>query len=116
MNKQRGMGVIGTLIMLVGIVLIAVLGMKLVPAYIEYFSAKKIVTDIAASGEADTPAEVRAAFQRRADIDNLSTVTAKDVMVSKDEISFEYEKRIPLIANISVVIDFAGEATRAEGL
>ena len=112
MTKQRGMGVLGTLIMLAGIVLIAVLGMKLVPAYIEYFSVKKIVADIAASGEARTPAEVRKAFQKRADVDYLDaeSVSANDVQVTKDEISFAYEKRIPLFANITVLIDFAGES------
>ncbi len=108
-TTQRGMGFIGMLTMLIGIVLIAILAMKLVPAYIEYFTFKKIVTDIAQS-DATTPQEVRSAFQKRADVDYVDTVSAKDLAITKDEISFAYEKRIPLFANVSLVIDFAGSS------
>lgn len=105
---QRGMGFIGTILMLIGIVLIAVGGMKLVPAYIEYFTIKEAVTAIGNSGEARTPQEIRNAFQRRADVDDIAAVQARDLTITKEDISFAYEKRVPLFANVSVVIDFAG--------
>lgn len=34
MNKQRGMTFIGTVLMVAGIVFVAVIGMKMVPAYL----------------------------------------------------------------------------------
>ena len=43
MKRQRGMGFAGVLAVLVGIIFLAIVGMKMVPAYIEYFAIKKAV-------------------------------------------------------------------------
>lgn len=110
-NKQRGMGVLGLLTLLVGIVLVAVLGMKVGPAYIEYFTVKKMVADIANSGES-SPQEIRASFQRRAQIEYFDDISANDLIIGKDELGFAYEKRIPLIGNLTLLIDFEGYSQR----
>jgi hypothetical protein len=114
MRKQRGMGFLGVLVLIIGIVLAAILGMKLVPAYIEYFTIKKAVTSIVQSGELRnaTVADVRKAFDRRATIDDITAITPADLEVSKDGnevvIAFAYQKKVPLFHNVSVLIDFAG--------
>lgn len=115
MNRQRGLGFAGVLTLLVGIVFLAVIGMKLVPAYIEFFTIKKAIVGIVESGElrgSSSVAEVRKAFDRRATVDDITAISASDLEVTKDGneivISFAYEKRIPLFYNISVLIDFAG--------
>lgn len=110
--QQRGAGLIGTLVMLVGLVVIVILGMRLVPAYIEYFTIKKAVTSISES-DAATPQEIRTAFQRRADIDDISSVHARDLVITRDGIAFAYEKRLPLFANVNLLIDFSGDAQRS---
>ena len=102
--------------MLVGIVILAILGMKLVPAYLEYFNIKKAVTAITSSGELRnaTVADVRKAFELRQAIDDFTSVGPKDIEITKDGnevvVSFAYERRIPLFSNVSVVIDFAGSS------
>ena len=116
MNTQRGMGFAGVLAMLVGIVILAILVMKLVPAYLEYFNIKKAVTAITSSGELRnaTVADVRKAFELRQAIDDFTSVGPKDLEITKDGseivISFAYEKRIPLFYNLSILIDFAGSS------
>lgn len=107
---QRGMGFIGTISMLVAVVLVVIAGLKLVPAYIEFFSIKEAVAAIAESGEATTPAAIRSAFERRADVDDFTSMNARDLDISRQDISFAYEKRVPLFANISVIIDFSGSS------
>jgi hypothetical protein len=56
-------------------------------------------------------AEVKAAFNKYAEVDHLA-FTADQLDVSKENgkivISFEYEKRIPLFGNVSLVIDYKG--------
>lgn len=114
--RQRGLGFIGVILMLIGIVLVAIIGMKLVPAYIEFFTIKKAVAGITQSGElrGGTVADVRKAFSRRADIDDFTAVKPEDLDISKEGneivVAFAYEKRVPLFANISVLIDFAGSS------
>jgi hypothetical protein len=118
MKTQRGLGFAGVLVLLVGIVFFAIVGMKLAPAYIEYFSVKKAVTGMIESGELRnaTVNDVRKAFDRRAVVDDITSIEGKDLEISKDGseivLAFAYEKRIPLFYNISVLIDFKGSSQR----
>jgi protein-disulfide isomerase len=110
------MGFAGVLILLIAIVFIAIIGMKLVPAYIEYYTVKNAVTAITQSGQLRnaTVADVRKAFDSRATIDDITVVRGGDLEVTKDGndivVGFAYEKRIPLFYNVSVLIDFSGSS------
>jgi hypothetical protein len=113
------LGFAGMLVLLVAIVFVAIIGMKLVPAYIEYFSIKKAITSMTQSGElrGASVADVRKAFDRRQAIEDWTAVSPADLEITKEGneivISFAYEKRIPLFYNISVLIDFAGTSNPA---
>jgi hypothetical protein len=115
-KRQQGLGFAGVIILLIGIVFIAIIGMKLVPAYIEFYTIKKAVNSMTSSGElrGASVADVRKAFDRRTAIDDITAVTPADLEITKEGnevvISFAYEKRIPLFYNISVLIDFAGSS------
>jgi hypothetical protein len=115
-QRQQGLGFAGVLIVLIAIIFVAIIGMKLVPAYIEYFTIKKAVTSMTSSGElrGATVADVRRAFDRRTAVDDITSVRPEDLEITKDGneivISFAYEKRVPLFYNISVLIDFAGSS------
>lgn len=115
-KRQQGLGFAGVIFLLIGIVFVAIIGMKLVPAYIEYFTIKKAITGMTQSGElrGASVADVRKAFDRRTAIDDITAVTPADLEITKDGndvvISFAYEKRIKLFYNISVLIDFAGSS------
>jgi len=119
MRQQRGMGFAGVLLLLIGIIFVAIVGMKLVPAYIEYFTIKNAITAISQSGQLRnaTVADVRKAFDSRATIDEITAVRPADLEITKDGndivIAFAYEKKVPLFYNISVVIDFAASSKPA---
>ena len=56
--------------------------------------------------------EIRTAFDRQMQIDQVE-FSSKDLDVHKNArgavvIGFDYEKRIPLFANVSLVIDYKG--------
>jgi Domain of unknown function (DUF4845) len=116
MKRQRGMGFAGVLVVLVGIIFLAIIGMKMVPAYLEYFAIKKAVAAISQGGQLRnaTVADVRKAFELRQAIDDFTSVGPKDLEITKDGnevvIAFAYERRIPLFYNISLLIDFAGSS------
>lgn len=118
-NRQQGLGFAGVIILLIAIVFIAIIGMKLVPAYIEYFTIKKAITGMTQSGElrGGSVADVRKAFDRRAAVDDITALRPEDLEISKEGneivVSFAYEKRVPLFYNISVLIDFAGSSRPA---
>ena len=47
MQKQKGMTFIGLMLVVVALVCIALVGVKVTPAYIEFFGVKKIIEKIA---------------------------------------------------------------------
>ena len=111
-NRQGGVSFL--VVFLIGVVLAlgAVGAMKVAPAYMDYATAKKAITAIAANeGRSGSVAEIRRAFDRRSAIDNITVVTPADLEISKDSgevvISFAYTKKIPLFANVSLLIDFS---------
>jgi hypothetical protein len=70
---------------------------------------------VASASDASTSvAKVREAFDRQANVDYIASIKGEDLDVSKDGasivISFEYEKRIPLVANATLLLEFAGSS------
>jgi Tfp pilus assembly major pilin PilA len=114
MKNQRGVTLFGMVIACIVIVIVAIGGLKIAPAYIEYFKVKKAITAIAQTNSGGTVADVRRAFELRAAIDDIDVVDKKDLEISKEGnelvISFAYPKRIPLFGNVNVVIDFAASS------
>ena len=112
MKHQRGVALSGLVFWGIVLALVAVTGMKVVPAYLEYF---KVVKDAKAAvkqvGPDATVADVRRAFDRFAEIDMLQ-FSANQLDVTKNNgrivIEVAYEKRIPLFSNVSLLIEFQG--------
>lgn len=113
-KRQRGVSLTGLMMGCVVLVLVAVLAMKVSPAYIEYASIKKAVSAIGAEMRGGTVADVRKAFDKRAQVDRIESIKGADLDVSKDGadivVSFAYPKKVPLSGNISILIDFAGSS------
>ena len=112
MKNQRGVALSGLLFWSIVLVLVAVLGMKVLPTYIEY---SKILKDAKAAvskvGPDSTVADVRRSFDKFAEIDMLDFPSSQ-LDVTKDGgrivIEFAYEKRIHLFWNVSLLIDYKG--------
>ena len=115
MKSQRGITLVGMLVAGIIIVFLAIGGLKVAPAYIEYFKVRKAVTAIAAANQGGTVADVRRAFELRAAIDDIDVISGKDLEISKDGnelvVSANYIKQIPLFGNISLVINFAASSS-----
>jgi Tfp pilus assembly major pilin PilA len=115
MRNQRGVTLVGMLVAGIVIVLVAIGGLKIAPAYIEYFKVKKAVSAIAVTNAGGTVADVRRSFDLRAAVDDIDVIAGRDLEVTKDGnelvVSFAYPKRISLFGNINVVIDFAGSSS-----
>jgi|SRR3972149_9767995 len=111
-NKQLGLGLGGLMVGAVIFIVLAMLGLKLSPSYIEFFAIKKAVNAIAgekASGS--SVAQIRKSFDARATIDAIESVKGSDLEITKEGnelvISAKYRKEIPLVANVGIYIDFA---------
>lgn len=97
---------------IVGLIVVALLalGFKVVPAVIEYIAIERAVQKI--KNEGNTVRDIQAAFERHRTIDDITSITSKDLDITKEGdrivISYAYQKKIPILDNVSLVIDFAG--------
>lgn len=113
-RRQRGLSLIGLLIVGALIVFGALLAMKVVPSALEYNAIRSAVNKVASAG-GTTVRDYQVAFDRFAAVDDITSITGKDLVIEKRQdghtvISFQYEKRIPLFGPASLVIDYQGSA------
>lgn len=104
MHKQRGVSMFGFMLVAIVVIMFAMLAMKLVPAYIEYFSVKKILNAMGQDSEIKSMnnADIRNSFAKRADVGYVTVVKPADLNIDRSGgnlvISTEYEYRTPLAA------------------
>jgi len=107
---QQGISLTGLIMGLIVIGIFALVGIKVIPSWLEYRSIQDGIVRIKQEG--GTAAEMQRAFDKFADINNVESVRGRDLIISKDggeaEISFAYQKRIALTDKASLVIDYDG--------
>ena len=109
-RRQRGLSLIG--LFLVGIIVVGLiaLGFKVVPAVVEYIAIERALQKI--KNEGSTVPAIRAAFDRHATIDDITSIRSTDLDITKEGdrivISYAYAKKVPITDNVSLVIDFSG--------
>lgn len=112
-RKEQGLSLTGLIVLLAIVGFIAVMAMKVVPTFTEYMSIKKAIATIKAEG--GSIPEMRAAFNRQAEVGYIDAIDGKDLTIVKNgddaEISFAYQKVIPLVGPVSLLIDYAGSTT-----
>jgi hypothetical protein len=109
-QKQTGVSLTGLIFILAILGAVAVLAMKIVPTVTEFMAVKKAIVTAKAAGS--TPAEVRASFDKQADVGYIDSISGKDLEIVPQngvmEVSFAYEKRIPLVGPASLLLDYQG--------
>lgn len=116
---QRGMSLIGVILLLAVLGFVAVIGFRLAPVYLEYFAIKRALTNTVNSPEGKTASfmDLRRAFDRRAEVDNIRAVRSSDLEIGKEDgatvMRARYSARVPLFANVAACIDFEASSSPA---
>ena len=109
-RRQRGLSLVSMIFVGVIIVFLLTIGAKSVPALVEYFAIERAVQKVASEGQ--TVRDIRGAFDRYATIDDIKSISGKDLDITKDAdrvvVSYAYTYSIPILDNVRIVIDFAG--------
>ena len=110
MGREAGVSLSGLIVVLAVLGAMALVAMKVFPAWVEYRSIKNAIVQAKAAGPGTR--EIQQAFSRNAEINNITSISPRDLAISRDngqaEVGFAYEKRIPLAGNVSLLIDYAG--------
>ncbi|MDD3676727.1 DUF4845 domain-containing protein [Thauera propionica] len=110
-RQQKGVTLISVLIVGAFAAMAILVGFRSVPAVTEYMALERIVSALAKEGDdGASVSQIRSSFSRRADVDNVTSVQGADLFIEKVSgrtlVEVEYERRVPLFANVSLVIDF----------
>ena len=109
-KNQAGISLSGLIGALAVIGVVGIFAMRMVPAYIEYNAIKTAIVVVKDGG--GTIREMQQAFNRHTSINDVEAVRGDDLVFTREgeetQISFAYEKRLPLMGNVSLLIDFAG--------
>jgi len=115
--QQSGLSMIGFLFVTVVVVVCVMIGFRVTPAYIEFYSVQRALEQaLVDTKDLNSTAEVRAAFQKRVDSGYIESVTGRDVEVLKTRnqitASASWSRKLPLVANASLLLEFEATATR----
>jgi leucyl aminopeptidase (aminopeptidase T) len=111
LSNQRGMSMVGLVLTGAIVFSLIILAVKIVPAYIEYASVKKLMYKIGHESNFDSMSneEIAKAFDAGANISYISSVKSTDLTIYETDqkiVAAEYQVVKPLVANISLVMKF----------
>jgi hypothetical protein len=111
LTKQRGVSLSGLIVGGGLLIVVGIAGMKILPAYIEYFTVKKIFASMEQAGDIKgSVRDIRSSFDKRNAIEDVKSVKSEDLEISKEGgetvISVSWSTKIPLVGNASACLDF----------
>ncbi len=110
-TRQRGISIMGLIAGLFIAIIVALFGMKVIPSFMEYRTAKNGIDAIAREKQGASVADIRRAFEARATIDDITSVKPQDLEITKQGsevvIAFGYRKEVPLFGGVGLYIDYA---------
>ena len=111
-QQQRGIGFVGLIFILAVCAVVLLLGLKLVPVYLELFAVKKVIASMAQGEDvkSGTVSDIRKSFDRRAAIDNIQALVGADLEITKDAgetiVTATWQHRVALFTGYTLLVDF----------
>lgn len=110
-HSQKGLTLLGFIIVVVVVGMFALVGMRLFPIYSEYYNVVGAMENLKNQPEIATksPSQIKELFFRRLYVNYVESVERKNVLVSRTgglHIRVKYEVRRPMVGNLDVVASF----------
>lgn len=117
MQGQRGMTLIGWMLVLAIGGFFLVLAVRLVPVYLEYFSVASSVDSLKDEPGIvkKSPDKLRDLLGRRFDVNDVEHVTSKDVRIERQgeqtTVDVKYQVQVPVMGNVDALVRFDKQVT-----
>ena len=111
-DRQQGVSMVGMIFIAAGVVLVAILGLKLAPPYMHSAQIAQIFKAIASDSEMQGASikDIKESYRKRADINYISDITEDDIDINKESgrlvLSASYSVKIPLAGNMTLLLEF----------
>ncbi|MRV71943.1 DUF4845 domain-containing protein [Duganella sp. FT92W] len=114
-HKQQGISLVGLILAIAVLSMVGLLAAKVLPTYSEYRSIQSAI--VKAKSEGTTPAEIIKAFDKSAEVNYISSIRGSDLLIEREEggleVSFAYDKKIPLAGPASLLLEYAGTTSKS---
>lgn len=112
-SRQQGMSIITLIFILAVLGAVGAVALKAFPSVLEYQAALKAINR--AKNEGSIPG-VRAAFDRAADIDSITSIKGSDLEVTKEGdqfiVGFAYQKEFHMFGPAWLTLKYQGQSQR----
>ncbi|WP_426338632.1 DUF4845 domain-containing protein [Pseudoduganella sp. S-14] len=115
-QRERGISLIG---LIFGIAILAGIGLiaaQILPTYIEYRAILGAIERAKKDG-GDNIQAIQGSFSKSAETGYITSITSHDLMLERNgtdfDISFAYEKKIPLVGPASILLEYEGTTAKA---
>jgi hypothetical protein len=110
-RKQRGMSIIGFILVLSIVIFVSYIGMKIVPIYMEYYSVVSALNGVASErGSAKlSPYDIKVRVLNRLYVSYSANVKESHIKIKRGNgvhLSVVYEVRTPIMGNLDVIAKF----------
>ena len=111
-SQQRGISFIGLVFVASILAMAGVVAAQVFPTAIEFLAVQKAAQK--AANEGQTPAEIRTIFDKATQIDDIKSISSKDLDISKQGdkvvVGFSYEREIHLVGPAFLTLKYEGRS------
>ncbi len=111
-SRQRGISFVGLVLVASVVGMAGVVLAQIFPMVIEYMAVQKAAQK--AANEGQTPSEIRSVFDRASQIDDIKSVTSKDLDISKQGdkivVAYSYQREIHLVGPAFLTLKYEGQS------
>jgi len=116
---QRGMSLLGLVIVAVIVGFFALMTMRVFPSINEYLTIRKSINQIMKAGPTSAE-EIRTAFGRQKEVEySISSLDPKDLQITKNGerlvTRYAYQVEVPIVEPVFLLIKYDGMATSGGG-
>ena len=110
-RTQRGVTMIGWIVLLIPVAIVGYTGIRLVPVYLNYTKIARAMTQLTQElRSSDSQQSIFFALDKRLDIEQVEFPTVKDFQIRRDGqswvVEINYEDGAPLLSNVSITAKF----------
>jgi hypothetical protein len=106
---QRGLSLVGLIVVLAIVGMIGIVGMKVLPVALE---SRAIASAVQEAKSGSSVRDVQNNFDKRAHVADITSIKGADLTIVPNgagfDVSYAYEKKIPLAGNASLLLEYAG--------
>ena len=110
-SKQRGISFLGLVIVASLLAMAGVVAAQILPTVMEYQAISKAADK---AKQSETVADARTIFDKAAAIDNIKSISGKDLEITKEGekvvVSFAYQREIHLVGPAYLTLKYAGRS------